>query len=125
MKHLESNEMLEQYRDLPMAFMPWCEKWFGLHKEDPDYLLLTKKEQKEYTKRTKAMGFDITLVMLYLSACCYPMVPSRKAIMRQLWMRFGTNPPAHTLIGFVNSMGSDLYQNINGLRQKICLVKSE
>ncbi|HHQ4902809.1 TPA: hypothetical protein ACSP3M_004108 [Aeromonas veronii] len=125
MNYLENESMLEQYKDLPMAFIPWCQKWLDLHKEAPDYLLLSKKEQKEYTKRTKLAGFDISLVMLYLSACCYPLVPSKKNIMRQMWMRFGCNPTATTLIPFVDRMGSDLYQNINGLKQKICLVKPE
>ncbi|MGL5396275.1 hypothetical protein [Aeromonas veronii] len=124
MEYVQSQTMLEQYKDLPMTFHKWCEKWFDLHKEDPDYLLLSKKEQKEYTKRIKGAGYDISLAMLYLGACCYPLVPSRKAILRQIWMRFGSNPTAFELGAFIDSMGGDLYQNINGLRQKICLVKS-
>ncbi|MCO4201221.1 hypothetical protein M2R28_16265 [Aeromonas hydrophila] len=123
MNFIESENMLEQYKDLPMSFFEWSNKWFDLHKECPDYLMLTKKEQKEYTKRIKGAGFDIELVMLYLATCCYPLVPSRKSIMRQIWFRFGGNPTATELGVFVNNMGSDLYQNINGLRQKICLVK--
>ena len=125
MNYIQSESMIEQYKDLPMSFYKWCGKWFDLHKEDPDYLLLKPKEQKEYTKRIKGAGYDISLAMLYLSACCYPLVPSRKSIMRQLWMRFGSNPSALELGAFINSMGGDLYQNINGIRQKICLLKPE
>lgn len=123
MNYITSEDMREHFAKMPMGFIEWANENFDLHKSDPDYLILTKKEQKAYTARIQHSGFDITLAMLYLSACCYPNVPSRKAILRQMWMRFGDNPRAVELLPFIDRIGSDLYQNINGLKQKICLVK--
>lgn len=118
-----SEQMQKCFDALPCGFWEWCEIFRPLHKLTPEYQALDKKAQKRYSKIVDLRGYDMDLGLVYLSACVYPNVISKHAILKQIFMTYGNNPKTDELAKLIERMGSDLYQNINGIRDRFCLSK--